>query len=274
MLSEERQVIHTVIKRPLHTVLDELLCQIHILLDLKESYFGLDHPELCEVTRCIGVLRAERWPEGVDTTKCQRSHLTLELTRYGERRMTSEEVFLIVDLTVFGTWEVVQVECRDLEHLPSTFGITRRDQRRVHIEEATLMEERMDSDRHVVTHAIDRPKGIRARTQVGDLTEELQRVPLLLQGIGSRICRPEDFEFVCLYFYALPLTLRGDEFADHAEACSRGDLSEKISVEACEVDDDLDIMDRRAVIQCDEANSLIATAGTDPALDVHLLSNE
>jgi len=40
------------------------------------------------------------------------------------------------------------------------------------------------------------------------------------------------------------------------------------------VDDDLDIMDRRAVIQCDEANSLIATAGTDPALDVHLLSNE
>lgn len=77
-----------------------------------------------------------------------------------------------------------------------------------------------------------------------------------------------------MYFYALPLTLRGDEFADHAEACSRGDLSEKISVEACEVDDDLDIMDRRAVIQCDEANSLIATAGTDPALDVHLLSNE
>ncbi len=104
----------------------------------------------------------------------------------------------------------------------------------------------MDSDRHVVTHAIDRPKGIRARTQVSDLTEEFQRVSLLLQGIGSRICRPEDFKFVCLYFYALPLTLRGDEFADHAEACPRGDLSEKISVEACEVDDDLDIMDRRA----------------------------
>ena len=274
VLSEERQVIHTVIKSPLHAVLDELLCQIHILLDLKESYFGLDHPELCEVTRRIGVLRTECWPEGVDTTECQRSHLTLELTRDSERRVTSEEVFLIVDLAVFGTWEVVQVECRDLEHLPSTFGITRRDQRRVHIEEATLVEECMDSDRHVVTHAIDRPKGIRTRTQVGDLTEEFQRVPLLLQGIGSRICRPEDFEFVCLYFYALPLTLRGDEFADHAEACPRGDLSEKISVEAREVDDDLDIMDRRAVIQCDEANSLIATAGTDPALDVHLLSNE
>jgi hypothetical protein len=109
---------------------------------------------------------------------------------------------------------------------------------------------------------------------VSDLTEELQRVPLLLQGIGSRVCRPEDFDLACLYFYALPLTLRGDEFADHAEACPRGDLSEEISVEAREVDDDLDIMDRRAVIQCDEANSLIATAGTDPALDVHLLSNE
>ena len=96
--------------------------------------------------------------------------------------MTSEEVFLIVDLTVFGTWEVVQVECRDLEHLPSTFGITRRDQRRVHIEEATLMEERMDSDRHVVTHAIDRPKGIRTRTQVSDSRRNSSECPVLRAG--------------------------------------------------------------------------------------------
>ena len=64
------------------------------------------------------------------------------------------------------------------------------------------MEERMDSNRHVVTHAVDRPKGIRTRTQVSDLTEEFQRVPLLLQGIGSRVCRPEDFDLACLYFYA------------------------------------------------------------------------
>ena len=33
-------------------------------------------------------------------------------------------------------------------------------------------------------------------------------------------------------------------------------------------------MDRRAVIECDEADSLIATAGTDPTFDVHLLSYE
>ena len=67
VLSEERQVIHTVIKRPLHTVLDELLCQIHILLDLEESYFGLQSSRTLRGDEVIGVLRTERWPEGVDT---------------------------------------------------------------------------------------------------------------------------------------------------------------------------------------------------------------
>ena len=77
-----------------------------------------------------------------------------------------------------------------------------------------------------------------------------------------------------MYFYALALTLGGNELTDDTEACPRGNLSQKVGIEACEVDDDLDIVYRRAVIQSDEANGFVATAGAYPAFDVHLLPNE
>ena len=109
---------------------------------------------------------------------------------------------------------------------------------------------------------------------MSDLTQELQRVALLLQRIGRRVCRPEDFDLVSLYLYALALTLGGNELADDAETCPRGDLRQEVSIEACEVNDDLNIVYRRAVIQCDEANGFVATAGAHPAFDVHLLPNE
>ena len=65
---------------------------------------------------------------------------------------------------------------------------------RVHVEEAALLEELVDGERQRVADAEDGAEGVRARAQVGDLAQELHRVPLLLERIGRRVGGAEDVD--------------------------------------------------------------------------------
>ena len=159
------------------------------------------------MTGRIGVLSAEGRAKGIDRPERHSGHLSLELARDGERGRTSEEVFLIVYRSVLGTGEVLQVQRRDLEHLPSPLGITGGDERRMDVEEATLVEEAMDGHSHVVAHTVDRPEGIGTRTQVRNLAEELEAMPLLLQRVGRGVGCTEHLDALGLELDRLPLPL-------------------------------------------------------------------
>ena len=50
---EECDILHTVVKCPLHAVLDELLGKLHVIEDVVERNLGLNHPELGKVTWSI-----------------------------------------------------------------------------------------------------------------------------------------------------------------------------------------------------------------------------
>ena len=50
--------------------LQERLGEVHVVVQIGEGDFGLDHPELGEVPRRVRVLRPERRPEGVDLGQC------------------------------------------------------------------------------------------------------------------------------------------------------------------------------------------------------------
>ena len=50
---EELDVIIAVVKGILHEILDELLCEVHVILDVVERHLRFDHPELCEVSWSI-----------------------------------------------------------------------------------------------------------------------------------------------------------------------------------------------------------------------------
>ena len=52
----------------------------------------LDHPELGEVARCVGILRTERGPERVDRAEGAGIVLAVELARDGEVRGLAKEV--------------------------------------------------------------------------------------------------------------------------------------------------------------------------------------
>ena len=37
------------------------LCTVHIARQVSEGHFRLNHPELCQVARCVAVLGSEGW---------------------------------------------------------------------------------------------------------------------------------------------------------------------------------------------------------------------
>ena len=71
--------------------------------------------------------------------------------------------------------QVGEVERADAEHLAGAFGIAGGDDRRVHPEEAVLVEVAMDRHAEAVAHAGDGAERVGARPQVRDLAQVLER---------------------------------------------------------------------------------------------------
>ena len=122
-LVEEFEVVSTVFECPTHAVLDEVFFEIHQFREIHKRNFRLNHPELREVARGIGVFGAERGAEGVDRTECRGTELTFELSRYGQSRALTEEVVGIVDLSVGIFVQIIEILRRYLEHLSGTFAV-------------------------------------------------------------------------------------------------------------------------------------------------------
>ena len=123
----------------------------------------------------------------------------------------------------------------------------------------------VDRVSHRVTDTQHGAEGVRARAQVGDLAQEFHRVPLFLQRIGVGVGAAVHFDITRLDFDPLARTLRLDERTRYADAGAGGDSFEQFVVEFVDVDDDLDIMDDRAVVQRDERYVFVAALGADPA---------
>ena len=73
------------------------------------------------------------------------------------------------------------------------------------VTESALANKLMDRERECVSHAKHGTESIRARAKVGDLTEKLHGVPLLLQGIVHRIRAAVDMDLRCLELDGLSL---------------------------------------------------------------------
>ena len=70
---------------------------LRVVVEVEERALRLDHPELGEMAGGVGVLRAERRPEGVDVGERQGGGLGVELAGDGEVRGLAEEVLRVVD---------------------------------------------------------------------------------------------------------------------------------------------------------------------------------
>ena len=193
--------------------------------DVVEGDLGLDHPELGEVARSVGVLGAESRAEGVDAAQGLAVGLDVELARDGEGGGLAEEVLGVVDRTA-GLGEGLEVEGRDLEHLARALGVGGGDEGRVDVVEAALLEELVDGEGHAVADPGHRAEGIGPGPEVGDLAEELEGVGLLLEGIALGGGLADDGEASGLDLELLARGGRGDEAAFDADAGARARAGE------------------------------------------------
>ena len=141
------------------------------------------------------------------------------------------------------------------------------------VEEALVVEELVDGKGQVVTDAEHGAKGIGAHAQVSLGAQELQRVAFLLHGIvvGTGAV---NLDALGLDLNGLALALRLDEQTLDVQAGACSDGTQLLLAELLEVNDNLQVVDGRSVVQCDELDELVSTAAANPALDTYLLTHQ
>ena len=206
-LAEESQVAPAVVEHGPEDVFQKRLGEVSVAVQIAEGSLGLDHPELRQVPRRVRVLRPERRPERVAVAERAAVRFDGELAGDGQVRPPGEEVLLPVDLAVGPTRRVLRVEYRDGEHLAGAFAVAGGDDRRVDVQEPAVLEEAVNRRADTVPHAGDGPEGVRPRPQVGLSPEELERVPLLLDGVTLGVGPAENAKLSDLHLDGLPLAL-------------------------------------------------------------------
>ena len=221
------------------------------------------------MARRVGILRTECRPEGIYLRKCSSSQLALQLPRHGQVRGAAEEILRIVYPPLFGTGRILQVERRHLEHGAGTLRIGSRYDRRMQIEKSLVVKKFVNGKGHRVADAQHRTEGIGTRTQMRYLTQEFERMALLLKRIRFGVGLAVHLQLPRLYFDTLAGTGRFDKQTARADAGAGGYPLQQFAVESGDIGHYLDIVNCRTVVEGDERHVLVSPLGTYPSLYDH-----
>ena len=257
------------LQSPTHTVLDEVLCQIHIVVDVVESHFGLNHPELGQMARRVGILCTERRPESVNGSQGRGTQLTFQLPGYGQRSRLAEEIVGIVYLPLVVFLQVIEVLRSHLEHLSGSFAVAGRNNRCMEIEKAVLMEVTMDGHRHVMADTEHRTERVGTQTHVGMRTHILHALPFLLHRI-IRTARTQHLYFTGSDLHGLSRTYTLHQFTCHTQARTGRDEFNQFIIKLIRIGHYLYIINRRPIIQSNEMDRLAASPRTHPTFYIDL----
>jgi len=172
-LIEKLEVAGTVLQYVVEQKLEELLRQIHIVIEIVKRHLRFDHPELGKVAAGIRVFSAERRAEGVDQRQRHRVNLGFQLTAHGEAGLLAEKIFTVIDFPIVLRW-IGHIQRRHLKHLPRAFAIARRNNRRVQVQKSSIIEKTVDGICQPVAHAHHRADGVGAGSQMGYFPQILQ----------------------------------------------------------------------------------------------------
>src|SRR5574344_730311 len=267
-LIEESQVIGTVVESPFDAEFDKFFFESGEVFNVVEGYFGFHHPEFGQVAWSVAVCGAERGAEGVYAAQSGGAKFAFELAANGKAGLLAEEVLFVVDAAVFFAGRVVEVEGAHLEHIAGTVTVGTCDERSVEIVETFLVEESVNGISHVVAHAAHSAKGVGAEAQVANLAQKFHAVAFLLQGVCVGVGFAVEENVSGLNFHRLSGAHRLHQFTVYREAGARGDAAKEVFVEMSEVDNDLDIVDGRTVVEGNEGNVFVAAFGAHPSFYV------
>ena len=210
---EQSQVIRAMLQHMPHAMGHQPLGQLHVVQDVAEGGFGLDHPEFRSVPGRVGVLGAERGPEGVDAPERAGERLPFQLTGDRERRGPAEKV-------IFRPGRPLRLRGH-AEHLARPLAVGTGDQGRMHVIESPRAE--------IVVHCPCRLRAdaehgavlVGARAQMRDGAQKFIGMALFLERIRRRIGKAEDLEGSGMHFPFLPLARRFHQRPADADGSSR-----------------------------------------------------
>ena len=205
----------------LHHIADDAfnhrLGAVHIVAQVGKRQLRLNHPELGGMARRVGVFGAEGGAEGVHVAHSGCHRLGFQLAGHGQIGAAAKEVLRKVHFSIFGAGDVVKIHCGDAEHLTRALAVGTRDNGRVNINKALLLEKLVDGIGGGTAHAERCTKGIRASAQVRHSAQKLHGVALFLQRIIAG-ASAKHFHAVGVDFQRLLCLRRQHDNAFHAQA--------------------------------------------------------
>ena len=241
MLGEELDIVAAVVEGVADAIFEEVLGEVHVLVDIDEGYFGLYHPELGQVAGGVGVFGTECGAEGVDGSEGCGSELAFELSADGEGCGFAEEVGGVVYFALLGERKAGEGKRGDLEHGSGAFAVAGGDEGGVEVVESSLLEVAVDGEGEGGAHAEHGREGVGAWAQVGYLAEELEGVSFFLEGIGVGVGGAVDLERGGLDLDRLSFALALDEDAAYGGSGSGGEGLELLVGEGVHVEHYLDV---------------------------------
>src|SRR5262249_38802044 len=147
---------------------------------LVKSHLRLDHPELGEMPRCVGILRTKCGTESVNLADAARKGFNLQLAAHRQISSLGEKVLGEIAFAILAR-QLIDVQAGDLEHLPVTFAIAAGDDRRVNVKETLFLKEIVNRFTHTIAQPGNGTKRVGPRPQMSDAAQELEGMALLLQ---------------------------------------------------------------------------------------------
>ena len=184
-LVAERHLVRAMLQSVANDRLDEILRNLNDAVQVDKADLRLNVPELRNVPHRAALFRAEGRTERVNFAHAaQRSHFAFQLA--GDRQASLAAEIIVCIVGFFALSLRVPRLRRDAEHLARAFAVARRDDRRVDIGIAVLVEIIVDRIRQ------RRPDGhaglhqVRARAQMRNRPQELGAGLLFLERIIRR----------------------------------------------------------------------------------------
>ena len=185
-VNQRMKEIH-LLRRFLQHIADHIFqhgfCQLHIILQVRESHLRLNHPELRRMAGGIGILRPECGAKGIDLPESLGKCLPIQLPADSQIRHLPEKILRIIHRPVACARRIIQIQRGHLKHFSRPFTITPRNQRSVNIDKPPFLEKTVDGIRCQRPHAENRLKSIRSGPEMRNRPQIFQRMALFLKGI-------------------------------------------------------------------------------------------
>ena len=138
---------------------------LHVVFEVGEGEFRLDHPEFGEVARGVGVFGAECGAKGVNIGEGAGHDFPFKLARNCEESGFAKKILGVI---------FPFSKSRHTEHLAPSLTVRSGNDGSLNVEKSFLLEKKMGCKSERISHSSDRSLRICSGAQVGDRPEKFK----------------------------------------------------------------------------------------------------